>query len=54
MSTNSQDQEIDLGLVAKGIKNFFQGVINSIFDFIFFLYFSVTPPSVNIRFFYLL
>lgn len=37
MSTNSQDQEIDLGLVAKGIKNFFQGVINSIFDFIFFL-----------------
>ena len=36
MSTNSQDQEIDLGLVAKGIKNFFQGVINSIFDFIFF------------------
>lgn len=37
MSTNSQDQEIDLGLVAKGIKNFFQGIINSIFDFIFFL-----------------
>ena len=37
MSTNSQDQEIDLGLVAKGIKNFFQGIINSFFDFIFFL-----------------
>lgn len=37
MSTNSQDQEIDLGSVAKGIKNFFQGIINSIFDFIFFL-----------------
>jgi len=37
MSTNSQDQEIDLGSVAKGIKNFFQGIINSVFDFIFFL-----------------
>ena len=37
MSTNSQDQEIDLGQIGKGIKNFFQGVINSIFDFIFFL-----------------
>lgn len=37
MSTHSQDQEIDLGLVAKGIKNFFQGIINSFFDFIFFL-----------------
>jgi hypothetical protein len=37
MSTNSQDQEIDLGQIGKGIQNFFQGVINSIFDFIFFL-----------------
>jgi hypothetical protein len=37
MSTNSQDQEIDLGQISKGIQNFFQGVINSIFDFIFFL-----------------
>ncbi len=37
MSTHSQDQEIDLGLVAKGVKNFFQGIINSFFDFIFFL-----------------
>jgi hypothetical protein len=37
MSTNSQDQEIDLGQIGKGIHNFFQGVINSIFDFIFFL-----------------
>lgn len=37
MSTNSQDQEIDLGSVAKGIKDFFNGIINSIFDFIFFL-----------------
>jgi hypothetical protein len=37
MSTNSQDQEIDLGQIGKGINNFFQGVINSIFDFIFFL-----------------
>ncbi len=37
MSTNSQDQEIDLGSVAKGIKDFFNGIINSFFDFIFFL-----------------
>lgn len=37
MSTNSQDQEIDLGQIGKGIKNFFQGIINSFFDFIFFL-----------------
>lgn len=37
MSTNSQEQEIDLGQIGKGIQNFFQGVINSIFDFIFFL-----------------
>ena len=37
MSTNSQDQEIDLGLVAKVIKDFFNGIINSFFDFIFFL-----------------
>jgi hypothetical protein len=37
MSTNSQDQEIDLGQIGKGIQNFFQGVINSFFDFIFFL-----------------
>jgi hypothetical protein len=37
MSTNSQDQEIDLGQIGKGIKNFFNGIVNSIFDFIFFL-----------------
>jgi hypothetical protein len=37
MSTNSQDQEIDLGQISKGIKNFFNGIVNSIFDFIFFL-----------------
>jgi len=37
MSTNSQDQEIDLGQISKGIQNFFQGVINSFFNFIFFL-----------------
>lgn len=37
MSTNSQDQEIDLGQIGTGIKNFFNGVLNSIFDFIFLL-----------------
>lgn len=37
MSTNSQDQEIDLKQVRIGIKNFFNGIINSIFDFIFFV-----------------
>jgi hypothetical protein len=37
MSTNSQDQEIDLGQIGKGIKNFFNRIVNSVFDFIFFL-----------------
>ena len=37
MSTNSQDQEIDLGQIGTGIKNFFNGIVNSIFDFIFFV-----------------
>ena len=37
MSTNSQDQEIDLGQIGTAIKNFFKGVLNSIFDFIFFV-----------------
>lgn len=37
MSTNPQDQEIDLGQIGTGIKNLFNGIINSIFDFIFFV-----------------
>ncbi len=37
MSTNSQDQEIDLGQIGKGINNFFQAAIDSFFKFIFFL-----------------
>lgn len=37
MSTNFQDQEIDLGQIGTGIKNFFNGIVNSIFDFIFFV-----------------
>ena len=37
MSTKSQDQEIDLGQIGTGIKNLFNGIINSIFDFIFFV-----------------
>ena len=37
MSTNSQDQEIDLGQIGTSIKNFFNGIVNSIFDFIFFV-----------------
>ena len=37
MSTNSQDQEIDLGQIGTGIKSLFNGIINSVFDFIFLL-----------------
>ena len=37
MSTNSQDQEIDLGQIGKGIKNFLNGIVNSFFDFLFFI-----------------
>ena len=37
MSTNSQDQEIDLGQIGTGIKNLLNGIVNSIFDFIFFV-----------------
>lgn len=37
MSTNSQEQEIDLGQIRIGIKNYFNGIINSFFDFIFFV-----------------
>ncbi|MQP24986.1 hypothetical protein GFJ94_07910 [Flavobacterium sp. LMO8] len=37
MSTNSQDQEIDLGQIGTGIKNLLNGIINSFFDFIFFV-----------------
>lgn len=37
MSNSTQDQEIDLGQLGKGISNFFQGKINSIFDLIFFI-----------------
>jgi hypothetical protein len=37
MSTHSQDQEIDLCQIGKGISNFFKGVIDSFFKFLFFL-----------------
>ncbi|WP_322551175.1 hypothetical protein [Flavobacterium psychraquaticum] len=37
MSTNSQDQEIDLGQIGKGINNFFNGMVNAFFDFLFFI-----------------
>ncbi len=37
MSTNSQDQEIDLGQIGKGINSMLQGAIDSFFKFIFFL-----------------
>ncbi|MFT5754719.1 MAG: hypothetical protein ACI924_001958, partial [Flavobacterium sp.] len=37
MSTNSQDQEIDLGQLSKKIGNFFQTLIDSFFEFILFL-----------------
>jgi hypothetical protein len=37
MSTNSQEQEIDLGQLSKKIGGFFQKLIDSFFDFILFL-----------------
>ena len=37
MSTNTQGQEIDLDQVLSRIKGFFQSIVDSIFDFIFFL-----------------
>lgn len=37
MSTNSQDQEIDLGQVFKKIGNIYQSFKDSIFDFILFI-----------------
>jgi hypothetical protein len=37
MSTNSQDQEIDLGKIGTGIKSFFTSNLNMLFDFIFFI-----------------
>jgi hypothetical protein len=37
MSTNSQDQEIDLGQVFKKIKDFFHSILDLIFDFILFI-----------------
>lgn len=37
MSTNSQDQEIDLGQVFKKIGNFFQSIVDTLFDGILFV-----------------
>ncbi|MFY7988356.1 MAG: hypothetical protein ACOVNP_05685 [Flavobacterium sp.] len=37
MSTNSQDQEIDLGQIGTGIKSFLSNCLNTFFDFIFFI-----------------
>ncbi|MFC4738417.1 hypothetical protein ACFO3U_00265 [Flavobacterium ponti] len=37
MSTNSQDQEIDLGQLSKKIGGFFNNLSNSFFEFIFFI-----------------
>lgn len=37
MSSNSQDQEIDLRQIGTGIKKLFNGIVNSFFDFIFFV-----------------
>lgn len=37
MSTNSQDQEIDLGQVFSKIGSFFSNLVDKFFDFIFFL-----------------
>lgn len=37
MSTNSQDQEIDLGQIGRAIKNFFNGVAIGFFNFLLFI-----------------
>ncbi|MEY2701875.1 MAG: hypothetical protein RLY43_508, partial [Bacteroidota bacterium] len=37
MTQKTQDQEIDLGQIGKGISNFYQSIIATIFDFIFFI-----------------
>lgn len=37
MSTNSQDQEIDLGQVFSKIGSFFQSMVDKLFDFLFFV-----------------
>lgn len=37
MSNNNQDQEIDLGQLTNSIKNAYQSVVNSFFDFVFFI-----------------
>ena len=37
MSTNSQEQEIDLGQLSKKIGGFFQKLIDSFFDLILFI-----------------
>ena len=37
MSTNSQDQEIDLGVLFKKIESFFQKIVDSFFDFFLFI-----------------
>ena len=37
MSTNSQEQEIDLSQIGKSISNAFQNVINKCFDLLFFI-----------------
>jgi hypothetical protein len=37
MSTQSQDQEIDLGQIGKGINSMLQGAIDSFIKFILFL-----------------
>jgi uncharacterized membrane protein len=37
MSSNSQDQEIDLGQVFSKVSSFFSGLVDKLFDFLFFL-----------------
>lgn len=46
MSTNSQDQEIDLGQIGKGITAFFTRVLTSIFAFIFFVKKKIVVLSI--------
>lgn len=46
MSTNSQDQEIDLGQVFKKIGSFFQSIVDSFFDAILFVKKNIIIVSI--------
>ncbi len=46
MSSNSQEQEIDLSQIGKSITNLFQHVLNKAFDFLFFIKSQIVIISI--------